>query len=85
DSESYGGELAGEVSALKENLNQQKGVDLETRKAQIIPLLKKEIINRYYYKQGVLESSFKDDPDILTALEVLGDKERYKKILTSGE
>ena len=85
DSESYGGELVGEVSALKENLNQQKGVDLETRKAQIIPLLKKEIINRYYYKQGVLEASFKDDPDILTALEVLGDKERYKKILTSGE
>jgi carboxyl-terminal processing protease len=83
--EAYGDELTEEISSLRENLAQQKDQDLRTRKDQILPLLKKEIINRYYYKQGVLEASFKDDPDIQVAIDVLKDKERYQKILTVGE
>ena len=84
EAEAYDEDLSADIAALQENLNQQKGLDLSTRKDQILPLIKKEIINRYYYKQGVLEAAFDDDPDIKAAIKVLNEPDRYQKILTSG-
>lgn len=70
---------------MEANLNKQKEIDLITHKEEIAYLLKKELINRYYYKQGVLESGFVDDPDILAAIDVLNDTVRYSKILGGGQ
>jgi carboxyl-terminal processing protease len=70
------------LGKLESQLQQQKAADLETNAEEIKALIKEEIISRYYYKQGVLLASFEDDPDILTALEVLNDGQRYREILS---
>ncbi|MDX2245396.1 MAG: S41 family peptidase [Bacteroidia bacterium] len=83
--EQYRPDLEGELKTITHTLTSLKQTDIRTHKAEISRLLKKELINRYFYKQGVLEASFKDDPDILTAVEVLKDSLRYQKILNPGQ
>lgn len=69
------------LAQVKLKLQNQKEEDLRRHKEQIVPLLRKEIVERYYFKDGVIESSFVHDPDILTALKVLLDKKAYTNIL----
>ena len=44
-------------------------------------MLKAEILVRYYYAEGRLQGSLVNDPDVLKAVEVLKDKELYRKTL----
>ena len=44
-------------------------------------LMAQEIIKRYYYQAGTIEEQLKDDVDFKRALDVLGNKEEYNKIL----
>ncbi len=74
-------ELQTALSEIETNLQSQKTRDLITHKEEIMRLLKKEIITRYYYKQGVIEASFLDDPDLQEAYRVLNDMEIYQRIL----
>ncbi len=69
------GQLEGELEVLKAS-------DLETHKEEISALLKKEILNHYYFQEGILRASFDDDPDIITSLEVLADSEKYQTLLS---
>ncbi|MEZ4825374.1 MAG: S41 family peptidase [Bacteroidia bacterium] len=82
--EQYKSELDEELISLEAQIKKLKEADIRKHRAEISKLIKKELINRYYYKQGVLEASFNDDPDILAALEVLYDTVRYRKILAGG-
>ncbi|MEO0584951.1 MAG: peptidase S41, partial [Bacteroidota bacterium] len=66
-------------------IDQQKAEDLTTHQNEIRALLRKEIINRYYYKQGVIESSFTYDPDIIAAVGILQEKEKYEKTLQTDK
>ena len=59
----------------------QKKEDLRTHQVEIKSLLRKEIINRYYYKQVVIESSFTYDQYLLTADSILNNSDKYQKIL----
>lgn len=74
-------ELQTALSEIETNLKVQKSQDLITHQAEIRRILKKEIITRYYYKQGVIEASFEDDPDLLEAYKILNDLKRYQQIL----
>jgi carboxyl-terminal processing protease len=80
--EEYQEDLQDALHQLREQLEESKDLDLDKHKEEITRLLREEIIQRYYYKQGVIESSFVYDEDIKAAIEVLNDKERYKKILS---
>ena len=66
---------------LAASASQAKANDVMKYKSEIAPLLRREIVQRYYFKAGVIEASFSDDPVILEAIEVLGDKVRISKIL----
>lgn len=74
-------DLSEEIAALRALLQDQKMKDLSTYQNLITPYLKRAIISRYYFSEGVLEASFVDDPDILKAVEILGDEDQYNKIL----
>lgn len=80
--EEYKEDLQDALHQLREQLEESKDFDLDKHKEEITRLLREEIIQRYYYKQGVIESSFVYDEDIKAAIEVLNDKERYNKILS---
>lgn len=81
EKEQYSDALNQQYTQLMQKLEEQKGKDLIKHRAEITALLKKEIIGRYYFEEGVLEASFDDDPNILEAISVLNDTERYTRIL----
>lgn len=80
-SQDHAAELEGELKELHTKLSAQKDQDLYRYQELITHQLREEIIQRFYYKQGVIESSFERDPDILTAMQVLQDTARYQTIL----
>lgn len=55
--------------------------DLERYKEEIVDILQNEIVSRYYFQNGRKEDSFKKDPVLGKAMEVLSDKKSYSKIL----
>ncbi|MBI9034923.1 MAG: S41 family peptidase [Bacteroidales bacterium] len=68
-------ELEKEISSCKTN-------DLEMYKDQIKEILKAEIVTRYYYQKGRVETMLKNDPEVAKAIELIGNKVQYKTLLT---
>lgn len=62
---------------LTNNLNQ----DLDNKRGDISEYLGGEIASRYYYENGRLIQSLKNDKALKTAIETLGDRKKLKEIL----
>ena len=58
-----------------------KSTDLEQFKDEIKEVLEEEILSRYYFEAGIIESSFSYDPDILEAVKLFRAKGRYTELL----
>jgi carboxyl-terminal processing protease len=78
----YDDAMKAQIESLRKAASHNKERDLQTFKNEIIELLETEIASRYYLQRGIIESSFDNDEDVLEALKVLKDSERYKKILS---
>ncbi|MFY0689048.1 MAG: S41 family peptidase [Cyclobacteriaceae bacterium] len=70
-----------QIDALMAAAQDNKESDIEIFKADIKRFLEQEIASRYYLQNGIIESSFKYDQDVLQAVSVLNDTERYQSIL----
>lgn len=79
--EGYDKTMNAEYEALMKKVKASKEKDLELFKDQIIDLLENEIISRYYYQNGRILHSFKDDSSLKKAIEILNNEAEYKKIL----
>lgn len=79
--ESYEDILKDNLATITEKLGEQKEQEIDTYQEEISWLLKREIVQRYHYKQGVIEASFDRDPVILKAADVLKDTDLYAKTL----
>lgn len=79
--EKYYEDIASQIEALREETLHNKDQDLITFKPQIIKMLEREISGRYYYQAGMIESMFDQDKEVIAAIEVLNNSERYQKIL----
>ena len=75
--------IMADIDALQAKITHNKKADLLTFKPEIKQFLEEEIVSRYYFQNGRLESSFKDDNELKEALAVLNDVNRYKNILTT--
>ena len=73
-----------EFNALLAKLKPSLNEDMVRYKDEIIELLENEIVSRYYYQNGRVEASLKNDPYMKEAKDVLQDQVRYKGIL-AGE
>ena len=73
-----------EFDALFAKLKPSLKDDMVRYKDEIIELLENEIVSRYYYQNGRVEASLKNDPYMKEAKEVLKNQVRYKSIL-AGE
>ena len=58
-----------------------KKKDLTNHHDEIKSILEGEISARYYYQKGRLENSFKNDPDVKKAADILVDQTLYSSIL----
>ncbi len=75
--------LSADIDALKTKIAETKKQDLMTYKIEIKQFIEEEIASRYYFQNGRLEASLKDDPELKMAIETLNDNAKYSKILTT--
>ncbi|HNQ62312.1 MAG TPA: S41 family peptidase [Bacteroidia bacterium] len=76
--------LDADFDVMKKKLLEDKKKDLLKRHDEIKKILEGEIVSRYYYQNGRLETGFKNDVEIQKAIEILNDKTTYSSIL-NGE
>ena len=70
-----------QYESMKKELQHDKKADIEKNKDEIKLLLEEEIAKRYYFQKAHYETAFDHDEDILEALKVLADKNKYESIL----
>ncbi|HEY0670062.1 MAG TPA: S41 family peptidase, partial [Sphingobacteriaceae bacterium] len=74
-------DIKSEYEGLKSKVSFSKKNDLQQFKEEIRRVLESEIITRYYFEKGRLESNFKYDDDIGKALTVIADKPMFASVL----
>jgi carboxyl-terminal processing protease len=79
--EKYYQNSANEFAQLREKLLHNKTKDLEAFKNEIKNLIQEEIVGRYYYQAGRIQSSLPYDIQVKKAIEVLEDQKLYSSIL----
>lgn len=79
--EKYYNRAQPEFEALKEKLAHDKDKDLLTFKDEIEELITEEIADRYYYQEGRIQVSLRNDEEIQKAIEILNNREKYLSIL----
>lgn len=82
DREDYKDALNNSLDTLALILSEEKKKDIDKNKKEIEEMLKLEIITRYYYQSGRLQSSLINDPEIEEAIRVLTNKDVYSAILS---
>lgn len=85
EKESYKEAAQDDLNHLRQSVMHDKDKDLLKHRDQITELLEEEIVSRYYYKAGQIESSFEHDPDVAQAVELLSNNEKYTELLTSNK
>ena len=79
--EKYFKDIEAHIREVEQTLINSKKNDLNAFKNQIVTLLEDEIVSRYYLEKGSIESTFDSDNDVLEAIAVLNDKNRYNQLL----
>ena len=72
--------ISSEYDALKAKVMHSKKEDVKIHKEEIKSLLLNEIISRYYFQNGRIEASFKEDKDIAIAVKAINDKKVWNDI-----
>lgn len=72
-----------EFNALAEKLKHNMDKDLDYFKKDIKNAIELEIVTRYYFQKGGIRLNLKTDKEVLEAVALLNDNERYKSILTN--
>lgn len=80
--EGYYDDAKDDFESLKKKLTHDLARDLEYNKDDIKQMLASEILAAYYYQAGVTEYGLRYDTQMKEALKLLGDKSRYKTLLT---
>lgn len=82
--ENYFASLESDFEAMKKSMMHDKEQDLQKEKSQIKELLEEEIISRYYYFSGRIQYSFRKDPELKKAVELLNNTEQMTRLLAKS-
>jgi len=66
---------------LEKDIAHSLDQDLTMFRSEITDLIEDEIITRYFYEEGAIAYTLKKDEQVLKALDILNNKERYTSIL----
>ncbi len=83
EEENYFESMKNNFDLLVTKIDDAKSDDLEKNKDFVKEILANEIVSRYYYQKGRIQSSLNYDKDILEAIKVLSDSTKYKQILSN--
>ncbi|GJM62182.1 S41 family peptidase [Persicobacter diffluens] len=81
EKEKFFDDVQAQIEELEKSVKHDKKKDLEKFKDEIKTVISEEIVSRYYYREGLIEASFKTDETVQKAIEVLNNTEEYNKIL----
>ncbi len=70
-----------QYASMLEAIALHKKKDLIENKKEISDILQQEIVSRYYYQRGRIESTLSDDPDLESSIKVLKDATTFTSIL----
>ena len=73
--------ISPQYELLKKKLAHDKTHDLEMNKEEVREFVENEIVSRYYYQNGRMESSFDSDDDIKIAVKALSDPAVFTAIM----
>ena len=68
-------------ASLDKDIAHDLNEDLVTFKSEITDLIEDEIIGRYFYEDGAIKWTIKSDVQVLKAVDVLNNKDRYNSVL----
>ncbi len=71
-----------EFKALEQKLNHNLDRDLDNFAKPIREMISEEIVTRYFYQRGAVMQRLKDDDDLRKAIEILGNADEYRRILS---
>ncbi len=74
--------IKAELDALEAKVTHSKTEDLETFSDQIRELLEGEIVSRYHYQRGRIESMLRHDQEVERAVKLLNDPGAYREVLS---
>lgn len=77
-------EIKTDYELLKSKIEKHKTEDIDNNRDEISQLLKLEIVSRYYYQKGRIESSLSSDKDLLESEKLINDKPLYQAIISGS-
>ena len=83
--EEYWDAIRDDFNRLQSEMNHDKQKDLIKNKDEIRDILEQEIAVRYYYQNGRIEASLKDDDEVKKAIDVLNNADLYNKTLQAAK
>ncbi|KGL62094.1 S41 family peptidase [Polaribacter sp. Hel1_85] len=81
--ESMSNNISKEYEKIQEKLFDEKINEISKNKDILKIVLKEEILNRYYYKEGVYNHNLKNDLVIKEAVKLLHNQDKYKQLLSA--
>jgi len=81
EKEKYFEDAKAEYEALKSKLTHSNEDDLQKFKNEIFNQIHREIVVRYYFQRGKIESNLASDPNVNKAIEILRDFSLFASIL----
>jgi carboxyl-terminal processing protease len=76
--------ISKEYEKIKEKLLKEKISEIVKNKDVITILLAEEVLEKYYYKEGVYVYNLKNDETISEAVKLLKNEDAYKQILSGN-
>jgi carboxyl-terminal processing protease len=77
-------DLTAQLKQMEADIDAAQQAELQRYRDDIIDLIEKEIVGRYYYQRGKVQMGLRNDAEVAEAIELLNDPERYRGIL-NGE
>jgi len=74
-------QVSEELAILYRKLDESTSRVMEMRREEILSLIQQEIVSRFYFHRGRVENGLNNDPQVIAAIEVLMDQDRYAAIL----
>jgi len=81
----FNNDLESEIAVIEKSLKELKNNEIIKNKEDISRLIRIEILSRYYFLEGKVSASLRDDKEVKAAIKLLSDNQKYFSILQGNE
>ncbi|GHV01804.1 peptidase S41 [Bacteroidia bacterium] len=85
EAERYIDRVRDDLDRMEQHIRDDRDNNLNIYRKEITEMIEDDIILRSSYSQGVTRHKLKSDPDVAAAIRLLGDRDEYRKIVTTQD